>query len=92
MRRLRTLTWCIFMGCAILNSVAAGVLYANDKPLLGTVLVGLAVMCVASAILLHLFAAAYEDEIDKLETVNDGLNKLARAVEERRRQDSGPDR
>lgn len=92
MRRLRTTTWFLFVGCALLNAVAAGVLFAKNKPLLGCVVVGVAVLCVASAVMLHLFSAAYEDEIDKLETVNDGLNKIAKAVEEqRRRQGSGPE-
>lgn len=93
MRRLRTITWCLFIGFGIVNAVFAGMLFARDKPILGAAMVIVAAMCVASAVLLHLFAAAYEDEIDRLTDVSDGLDKLSRAVEERRRrQDSGPDR
>lgn len=91
MKTLRISIWMLFIATAMLNAAYSGVLFANDMPLFGVLSAFTAVLAVAAAILLHLFANAYMDELDRLADANAGLERLARQVEQRRRRDSGPD-
>lgn len=92
MTRLRAAVWGLFLATALLNAAYAGVMFTLDMPALGVLSSVTAILAVLAAILLHLVANAYQAELDRLADASEGLERLAQAVDERRRQPgSGPE-